>query len=150
MREKLAGMLGSKGDGYSFMLCLKSVTRGVPQHLFCNQSFSVILPVTRKRNQNSPISRLQMTPSLGVAVNKLTVKGVTQGDLDRLEERTKQSPVPGKDKPSHTGTGCGLVLLGRTCSPGGQNIKQEPGACVDSDDGQRHPGLYQQEHSKQT
>lgn len=97
MLEKLAGMLGSKDDGYSFMLCLKSVTCGVPQHLFCNQFFSVILSVTRRRNQNSPISRLQMTPSLGVAVNKLTVKGVTQGDLDRLEERTKQSPVPGKD-----------------------------------------------------
>lgn len=97
MHEKLAGMLGSKGDAYSFMLCLKSVTCGVPQHLFCDQSFSVILSMTRKRNENSPVSRLQMTPILGVTVNKLTGKSVTQGDLDRLEERTKQSPVPGKD-----------------------------------------------------
>lgn len=84
-----------------------------------------------KENQNSPVSRLQMTPSLHVAVNKLTGKSATQGDLDRMEDWTKQSPVPRKDKPPGlNGTGCGLVLLGRTCSPGGQNIKREPGRSV--------------------
>lgn len=97
MGEKLAGMLGSKSDGYLFMFCLEvSYAWSSSVTILWTVVFNTFISDSKKKSEITHIKTANDTKPGGCSQCSHS-KGATQGHLDKLEERTKQSPVPGKD-----------------------------------------------------